>query len=61
MSRSYVDGGMIDEESMEDVPKSELYSSEHQPLLAGDTVQRSGFGAAGPKEGCISYKRQGAK
>ena len=22
MSRSYVDGGMIDEESMEDVPKS---------------------------------------
>ncbi|CAI8048052.1 hypothetical protein GBAR_LOCUS26545 [Geodia barretti] len=60
MSRLYVDGGKIDEESMEDVPNSELYSNEQQPLLAGDTVQKSGFGAGGPKEGCTSYKRQGA-
>ena len=46
-----------------DVPVSsaELYSNEHQPLLAGDTVQRSGFVAAGSKEGCVSYKRQGAR
>ena len=34
-------------------------SDDHRPLLTH--VQRSGFGAAGPKEGCTTYKKEGAR
>ena len=39
----------------------DIYSEQEQPLLPDHTVQRSGFAGAGPKEGCITYKKEGAK
>ena len=40
---------------------ADLYSDEHKHLLSGQNLQRSGFGATGPKEGCTTYKKEGAK
>ena len=40
----------------------EDYSGEEdEPLLGRQTVQAEGFGAGGPKDGCTSYKKEGAK